>query len=104
MENIIIKKNNLNEDIEIIHKIDNTIELNKVFKKLNTIINNNERIEEDVLLSCIDDIKINIYEYNKSIDNFKNIYNFHKELYINNIKKWDNIRNDFNNDSIIFFY
>ena len=82
----------------------NSIELKKIFEKIEKKIKNNDIVEEDLLLITIDDLKKYVCEYNTNInDRFNEEYVNDKKIYLDNIKNWNIIQNDFNNDAIVFF-
>ena len=83
----------------------NSIKLKKIFDKIKNKIEDGDIIEEDLLLTIVDDFKKCVSEHNSIInDRYNEEYYNDKNIYLNNIKKWDIVREEFNNDSIIFFY
>ena len=94
---------------EIIYKTKNnnsiSSNLNSIFSDIEILLKKNDKIEETKLLSIIDDLKKCISDHNKIIDEkYDDKYYIDKDIYLNNIKNWDNIHKDFNKDSIVFFY
>ena len=97
--------NNQNIMEDIIYKKNGNNNLNSIFSDIELLLKKNDKIEEIKLLSIIDDLKKCITEHNKIIDDkYDEKYYIDSKIYLNNIKNWDNIQKDFNNDSIIFFY
>jgi hypothetical protein len=90
---------------DIIYKKSDNSNLNSIFSDIEQLLKKNDKIEETKLLSIVEDLKKFISEHNKNIDEkYDEKYYIDKQIYLDNIKKWDIIQKDFNNDSIIFFY
>jgi len=67
-------------------------------------INKNEKINESELIEMLENIKISIIKHNNEFDEKYDDKFFNDQLmFLNNIKKWNNTINDFNNDSIVCF-
>ena len=83
----------------------NNIKLKKIFDKIKNKMEDGDIIEEEILLTILDDLKMCVSEHNNNIkEKYGQEYINDKNIYLDNIKKWDIVRDEFNNDSIIFFY
>ena len=87
------------------NNLKNSIKLKKIFENIEKNIDKEKIIEEKLLLTIIDDLKKLVCEHNMIIsDIYNEDYINDKNIYLNNIKNWDNQREEFNNDAIIYFY
>ena len=104
MEKLLVKQIKTQKDI-IFKSSHSMNSLSSILEKIEHKIEKNERIDDDILLICINEFKKYVSDHNKNIDEkYNDEYFIDKNLYLNNIKTWNNLQSDFNNDSIIFFY
>ena len=86
-------------------KNNNSSNISSIFSNIDILLKKNEKIEEIKLQSVIDELKKCVLEHNKNIDSkYDDVYFIDKEIYLNNIKNWNNMQKDFNEVSIVFFY
>lgn len=104
MEHLLVKQ--INKQKDIIFKSSHTMNsLSSVFENIERKVEKNEKIDNDFLSLCIDNLKKYVSDHNNSIDEkYNDEYFVDKNLYLNNIKTWNNLQSDFNNEAIIFFY